>query len=63
MLPSIVFQISVYQSVACIEMIYGYLFPPPDMNSWEAGDMSYPSLHPVVVLNIVMKHGLEFSPI
>lgn len=33
------------------------------MNSWEAGDMSYPSLHPVVVLNIVMKHGLEFSPI
>ena len=63
MLSSTVLNFLYNKVLSCIKMTYGYLFLPPDVNSWEAVIISYPSLYPVVILTIINKHTLEFLPV
>ena len=60
MLSSIMLTFWIYQSVLSTEKIYRCLFLPPDMNSRKAGGISYLSLYPLLIFEMINDQSWVF---
>ena len=60
MLSSIMLTFWIYQSVLSTEKTYRCLFLPPDMNSRKAGGISYLSLYPLLIFEMINDQSWVF---